>query len=653
MKASSLALVGLCILALAGCATSRKIENIRNSSPSVVTKLPAETDIELPETDLPPQDTLTVTGPDGRQMIIMRAIRDDETGDMVATEELRAAVVVSRFRNVAERGGLVDLEFQVIVGDSLQDSHWQLRFTPEMYVLEDTLQLDPIYITGEEFRKTQLRGYQHYNRFLASIARDSTYFVDEEQVDLFFKRYAPELYAFKTDSSRVSEAEFAAAFGISQQEALEHYTRHLVKQANARRVGRSGRVKNRYVKNPILESGIRLDTVVHTAAGDFIYNYVQTIHTRPGLRKVGVVIAGDIYGEKGHLYSVPPSEPLTFYISSLSSFVDNTPRYRMQVISRRVSAATSCNLAFDAGKSNLDPLRGENASEMERIRTTLYAMLDGNVLELDSIVITASCSPDGAFGSNARLARERSRSVTGYFEDYISEASRQIVESRGLYMNEAGEMVAAELPQIRFISRSIAEDWAGLDALVEMDTVMTHKEKAAYWRSARIADPDRRETSVAGASYYKYARANLYPSLRAVRFDFHLHRRDMVQDTVWTSVVDTAYMNGVQLLSDHYYEDALALLEPYQDYNTAVAYLALGRNESARAILGRLPSSARISYMMAIIESRRGNVREALQHFVDACAEEPSYKYRGNLDPEIAAIIKNYDLDYSLPASFL
>ena len=36
----------------------------------------------------------------------------------------------------------------------------------------------------------------------------------------------------------------------------------------------------RYVKSPIVTEGLRLDTVMRAASGDFIYNYVQTISTR-------------------------------------------------------------------------------------------------------------------------------------------------------------------------------------------------------------------------------------------------------------------------------------------------------------------------------------------------------------------------------------
>ena len=59
--------------------------------------------------------------------LIMNAIRDDETGEMVATDIINASRVVARFRNVAERAGYVSIGFDLIVPEEMYDSKWQLR----------------------------------------------------------------------------------------------------------------------------------------------------------------------------------------------------------------------------------------------------------------------------------------------------------------------------------------------------------------------------------------------------------------------------------------------------------------------------------------------------------------------------------------------
>lgn len=156
------------------------------------------------------KDTTLVTSDEGP--IIMNAVRDED-GNMVATDVIEAASVTARFRNVAERGGKVNIEFAVTVPQDMMDPQWQLRFYPRMYVLEDTLGLDPILITGQEYRKEQMRGYRRYEKFLQSIVTDSMEFVNMRLLEIFIERNISALYAFRTDSTFVSDAEFASASG--------------------------------------------------------------------------------------------------------------------------------------------------------------------------------------------------------------------------------------------------------------------------------------------------------------------------------------------------------------------------------------------------------------------------------------------------------
>ena len=71
-------------------------------------------------------DTMMIKDADGKDLIIMKAVRD-ENGDMVASDVIVPSVVVATFRNVAERQGVVDLRFDISIPADLADSHWQLR----------------------------------------------------------------------------------------------------------------------------------------------------------------------------------------------------------------------------------------------------------------------------------------------------------------------------------------------------------------------------------------------------------------------------------------------------------------------------------------------------------------------------------------------
>ena len=119
----------------------------------------------------------------------------------------------------------------------------------------------------------------------------------------------------------------------------------------------------------------------------------------------------------------------------------------------------------------------------------------------------------------------------------------------------------------------------------------------------------------------------------------------MVKDTIHTTVLDSTYMRGVRALTNMDYDGALALLQPYDDYNTAIAYMGLDRNQSAMAILSRLKPTARVNYLLAILYARLGDEQEAVRHYLTSCRQEPAYVHRGNLDPEISHLIKAYRLN--------
>ena len=639
---------------VSSCATRRKLMNLVNASDSTATvqlALAKEADY-LPEmkNDLSAsRDTLTVKDDDGREFLLMKAVKDEETGEMVATEVIEAAKVTARFRNVAERHGKVDLAFQIMVPPSMMDTKWQLRFYPDMFVMGDSLRLEPVIITGRDYRKAQLRGYELYDKFLAKIVQDTTKFIDIEQLEIFLQRNIPQLYAFKSDSSYVDESQFNSVYGVSQRQAVEHYTNKVARRINERRKNKREAMYAKYVKVPIVTEGIRLDSVVVNTDGDFVYYYVQTINTRPKLRKVDVKLSGEIFESDKRIYTIPVTEPLTFYISSISAFVDNTEKYLTKVIERRATANTECRIDFEAGKSEIKMDYADNAYEINMISKTIASLLENKDFDLDSIIVRATASPEGRFTLNSSLAQKRSEAVSSYFSKYIEAYKDSLRQEAGFSMSFNGEeqkIVAAEKPvDIRFTPRCIPENWDDLDALVDKDVVMNPDQKSDYFNVRSESNPDVREARMKNQAYYRYMKETLYPKLRTVKFNCYLHRKGMIKDTVHTTVLDSTYMRGVQELRDMNYAEALALLIPYDDFNTAVAYVGMDRNVNAMRILSKLEKTAQVNYLMAILYSRSGDFNNAVQHYVTSCRQNPSYRFRGNLDPEISVLIKQYGLN--------
>lgn len=643
MRTYLLLLPVLAGLILPGCSSGRKIGALRSGQVSASLSLPREQSA-LPEVDTAElqRDTMTVTDLNGREVTIMNAVKD-ENGEMVATDVLKAATVTARFRNVAERHGKVELCFQVIVPEAMQDSRWQLRFYPMMFLLGDSTALANVVITGKDYRQEQLRGYQHYERFLKSIIDDPDHFIRHHQLEVFIRRNIPQLYRFRRDSSFVSEEEFRSSYGVSGEQAIRHYTRMMSLRWNNRKISRKDLVFKKRVKVPIQTEGLRLDTVIQQPNGDFIYDYVQEVAVRPKLKKVDITLEGEIYEQADPVFRIPRSKPLTFYISSLSTLADGTERYLKRILERRVEANTACYIDFGAAQSDIDPELGNNASEIGRIKQNLRSLVENEVFEMDSITVTASCSPEGDWAYNERLSRRRSEAVSTYFGRFVRDCVDSLRREQGALIDLDGSLETAR-QDIRFIARSDPENWRMLDELVRIDSLLLPEQKSRY-ESLRDREPDARERLLREESFYPHLREKLYPRLRTVRFGFFLHRKGMLKDTIHTTVLDTAYMQGVQAIRDRDYERAVTLLRPYKDYNTAVAYCSLDYNASALSILETLPRDDKVNYLLAIVYSRRGDERSAVECYIRSCQQNPSMIHRGNLDPEISQLIRLYGLN--------
>ena len=632
---------------VSGCSSGRKVQTLRKGdfSPSLGMTNQVKLPVFTTTTTQKYSDTLKVTDVQGREMLLMQAIQD-ENGEMVATDYIPPVTITAKFRNVAERNGKVDLRFDVIVPKEMTDSRWQLRLFPKLYVLEDTTSLDAIHITGDHYRRSQLRGYQRYQKFLDSIISDTTLFIRTGDLEIFLKRNLPEIYALKTDSTYVSDEDYASIFGVTEQEAVDHYVDRFAIIRNRRRMGRTDKMYRRYVKSPIVTGGVRLDTVLRNADGDFVYNYVQTIATRPKLRKAEIRLDGDIREEANVIYNVPLSDPLTFYISSVSALVDNTERYKTTVLERKVMANSSCYIEFPVGRAEIIEDLGHNRSEMGRIKSNILQILQNEVFDLDSISISAFASPEGSLAANRDLSARRAGSAGEFFAEYTSHVRDSIKHAEGLFYSLGADdyRSVTGVVSVPFRTRSGGENWTMLDRLVKEDSLMTSDQKQQYLLYADIKDLDARENRMKSDSYYNYLRQSLYPRLRIVKFDFHLHRKGMVKDTIHTTVQDSTYLDGVNAIRDHDYERAVKLLSTYQDYNTAVAYVALDRNQSAMNILEKLDAKPSVNYLKALVYSRWGRDQEAVQCYMDACRDDQSFIHRGNLDPEISMLINKYGI---------
>ena len=373
---------------------------------------------------------------------------------------------------------------------------------------------------------------------------------------------------------------------------------------------------NRFVKFPYPED-VRLDSLVE-GRSTVTYYYSQAVKTDETSKKMLVTLQGQVLAVDDSAYRLPPSDTLSYIVSSMLSFVDTIPRYRIKVVDKFVTVEDRNYIQFFVGDTRVVDTLGDNRRQLDKITGLMRQIVEQQEFWVDTITLTAASSPEGAYAFNDRLSQGRAAALKRYL------------------VRRYGRSIDTMLTV-----RWVAEDWQELTNRIRTDREVVSRD-AILELIAEEKNPDRREQAIRQRfpKEYAYIRSVIYPQLRAVNFRYSLRRKGMVKDTIHTTELDTAYARGVELLQKRKYAKALYILNDYNDRNTVVAHLSLDHNERAMELLATMPKDAVTEYLRAIACSRLGRKAEGREHFLEACRLDGRMEYRGNLDPEIAELLK-------------
>ena len=373
---------------------------------------------------------------------------------------------------------------------------------------------------------------------------------------------------------------------------------------------------NRFVKFPYPEDA-RLDSLVE-GRSTVTYYYSQAVKTDETSKKMLVTLQGQVLAVDDSAYSLPPSDTLSYVVSSMLTFVDTVPRYRIKVIDKFVTVEDRNYIQFFTGETRVVDTLGDNRRQLDKITSLMRQIVEQQEFYVDTITLTAASSPEGDYRFNDRLSQGRAEALKRYL---VRRYGRSI--------------------DMMLTVRWVAEDWPELTTRIRTDREIGNRD-AILELIAAEKNPDRREQAIRQRFLkdYAYIRSMIYPQLRAVNFRYNLRRKGMVKDTIHTTELDTTYARGVALLRKRKYAKALYILNDYNDRNTVVAHLSMDHNERAMELLDAMPKDAVTEYLRAIACSRLGRKEEGRRHFLEACRRDERMEYRGNLDPEIAELLK-------------
>lgn len=666
---------------LLSCSTAPRLARVRISQPQM-RETAADTNYQLPK-------QVTWTDEKGVQHIVTEAAKDSVTGEYITQMELTEITVVARSKQVAERNGRINLDFVVTVPGELISNKWQLQLTPVAYKRTDTIRLERIFLSGADFAKMQKKGYMRYQAFMNSIIPDSLYLqklFDEkgyrkalaELEDEYFQAWKHEviakerwidwsdkanarfaLFNYKMERNRQAIAgynsilEHLPAYWLRREmdgryipskwrifadgnhrirtksitpedsaAITERFTDYGKMAENQKRKELAGEMYEKYVRFPY--ESARLDTVIKE--GDsFVYYYKQELPATENTKKIDLTLDGQILSKDETRTALPPSDTITYFISSMVQFLDRTPRYKKRIITRKDEVSLRAYVTYKPGSTSFSENTGNNKAEIDKVFETIRGISYTGEFLIDSIRMTATSSPEGSSEMNLFLSRERALALKRYLAERTDD--REGVDTL-------------------FRPHWIGEDWARLHELVRADDSLSNR-TALLHVMEETRNPDSREQALRGyASDYRRIREKHYPLLRGVEFKFHLHRRNMIQDTVVMPVIDSTYMEAVGLIEDRQYRRALSILEESygEDYNTAVCLMSLGYDSRALDIMLAQPDTSDRNYLLAILYCRLGREEEALKTYVKSCDQDDSKIWRGRLDPEINKLIVTYNL---------
>ncbi|MBP5228894.1 MAG: hypothetical protein J6Z32_01940 [Bacteroidales bacterium] len=534
--------------------------------------------------------------------MILSAVVEDNEGGLVAKGKLSAVVVTANHKRVSVRGGKIRLGFDVHIPSTFCSEEWQVRLTPKLFWERDSMELERVMATGELYRSSQMRGYEKYRKFLSSIIPDSVDFVKA-----FTYLFLLENFSARNFKDSLGE------FGVTEDEAVEYYIKHYLVNLNNRRKAKLEEVFKKCVKDPIDTSGIRLDTIIRGGEGDIIYRYSQDVKAVDGMKKLRLTFSGGVFAYGRKLYNFPKSDTLAYYVSSFSRFLDESPLYLTSRVERDVVLSTIAFIEFKAGSWTVDESLGENNREIERIKANFDSLQLNKEFVTDSVDIVSSCSPEGSYAMNSRLSKKRAEAVREYFASYLNRGKKF------------------------FKTDYIPENWELLKRYILEDEKILYKEQLL--EVLKTEDPDVREARLSKCKDYRYIRSSIYPILRRIDFSFHLHRK--CYDTLTVEApLDDVYLKGLALLKERQYKDALEILRPYRNINTAICYLSLDYNASALDVLKELKPTAEVLYLQAVAMLRRGESESAAKLLMASIEQDPDMSFKAALDPEMEPLME-------------
>lgn len=151
----------------------------------------------------------------------------------------------------------------------------------------------------------------------------------------------------------------------------------------------------------------------------------------------------------------------------------------------------SARLNFVVSKYDIRPNFGNNAAELQKIRSTIDLVRNDKDVELTGINLHGYASPDGSYAFNEKLAANRTNSLRTYLKNYYSALSDRL-----------------------FTATSTAEDWEGTRRSIAASSLKDKQALLDIIDSNLTPDEKDRAMAAKHGDSYRTILSDIYPPLR-------------------------------------------------------------------------------------------------------------------------------------------
>ena len=373
------------------------------------------------------------------------------------------------------------------------------------------------------------------------------------------------------------------------------------------------------------ETNARVDSVVESTT-DYTYYYKQDYPVSVGLKNVRIYMNSTVDAIDKSKYTMPRSDTLAYFISSLSQLVDTSYIFKRTTLYRDLYNQMVIYPKFAVNKTAFNINYKDNSKQLEDVIKAYDIFREKSDIAIDSIMIRVSTDLEGDYDNNYNYSKKRAEAIKDYLAKTLKGNNLQ------------------DLIKIRYKG----EDWNTLVDLIKENAEIVNKDSILS-RLANAVYPDDCEKRIKKdfPADYKIIYEKIYPQLAKADIVFNMHRTNITDEVTVDVQERPGYEEALKYMVDREYKKAFDILADYPDYNTALCLVCMGYNAKALELLKQLPQTGNTEYLLAILAVRAEDDNAAIEHLRKAVEMDPTKEYRIPLDPEMSNLVKKHNLNFS------